>query len=161
MKQPTNIVIAYIPKRGKILLNRRIDEPYKGLWAFAGGHWEAGETLEECIEREIKEETSLEVKFVALRGIASEIIYEEKKPQNHLILWVCEVKVKSGEVKEQDEGEVRFFSEKEIEKMKEKIIPSDYMMLQNFIFKDRSRLPLHKCRMKKNGEKYEVEYFGL
>lgn len=161
MKYPINIVLAYILQRGKILLNRRVDEPYKGLWALAGGHWEQGETLEECIEREIKEETSLTASFTALRGIASEIIYERGKAKNHYLIWVCEVKIIHGEAKEQDEGEVLFFSEEEIEKMKENIIPSDYIMLKNFIFKDKSRLPLHKCRVNKNGKKYEVEYFGL
>lgn len=98
---------------------------------------------------------------MALRGVASEIIYEEKKLIEHVILWVCEVKIINGEAREQDEGEVRFFDKNEIEKMKENIISSDYIMLKNFIFKDTSRLPLHKCRMRKNSGKYEVEYFGL
>jgi len=160
---PTNIVLAYIPYRGKILLNKRIDpdEPYHGLWSLIGGHLEIGETIEECIEREIKEETSLDAKFVALRGIASEIFYEHTKPVNHIILWICEVKVEQGEATEQQEGEVRWFSKKEIEERKNEVIYSDYLMLKNFIFKDKTRLPLHKIRVRKRGEKYEVEYFGL
>lgn len=161
MKYPINIVLAYIPRRGKILLNKRVDEPYEGLWALIGGHWEIGETLEECIEREIKEETSLDAKFVALRGVASEIIYEENKPHDHYLIWVCEVKIINGEAKEQNEGEVRFFTKGEIKTMGSKIVLSDCIMLQNFIFKNKSRLPLHKCRVKKSDKKYEVEYFGL
>lgn len=158
---PKNIVLGYIPWRNKLLLNKRVDEPYKNLWAFVGGHWEAGETLEECIVREIKEETDLDARFVALRGIASEIIHEERKPTDHFVLWVCEVSVSHGRALEQAEGEVRWFSQEDVERMKNQIIESDYLMLHNFIFKDKTRLDVHKIKTHKNGECYEVEYFGL
>ncbi|MBI3335935.1 MAG: NUDIX hydrolase [Candidatus Portnoybacteria bacterium] len=160
-RYPVNIVLAYIPHKGKVLLNKRIDEPYKNIWALIGGHLEIGETIEECIEREVKEETNLDAKFLALRGIASEVIYDEEKPVNHLIIWVCEVKVKNGDAREMEEGEIRWFSRKGIEQMKDKMISSDYLMLHHFIFKDKTRLPLHKIRVQKREEKYEVEYFGL
>ena len=161
---PTNIVLAYIPYRGKILLNKRTKPPYKGLWALAGGHLEIGETIEECICREVKEETNLNAAFVALRGVASEIIYEKAKPLDQFILWVCEVKVKSGKAREQKEVEVTWFSKDEIEKRKKELIPSDYLMLHHFIFKNigsKGILPVHTIRMRKNGAAYEVEYFGL
>lgn len=158
---PKNIVLAYIPQQGKLLLNKRIDGPYEGLWSFVGGHLEMGETIEECIEREIKEETSLDAKFVALRGIASEILYEGSRVESHFIMWVCEVKIKRGEAKEMAEGEVRWFSRQEVEKGKDEIVAADYVMLHNFIFKDKSRLPLHKIHVRKNGKRYDVEYFGL
>ena len=158
---PINIVVAYIPFDDKLLLNKRIDEPYKNMWSLVGGHLELGETIEECIVREVKEETTLEATFVALRGIASEIISEQGKPIDHFILWVCEVSVSYDKALEQDEGEMRWFSLEEIEIMKERIIESDYLMLHNFIFKDKTRLDVHKVQVQKNGETYKVEYFGL
>jgi len=76
-------------------------------------------------------------------------------------MWICEVKVKGGRAKEMGAGEVGWFSRQEIEEAKDSITPSDYTMLHHFIFKDKTRLPLHKIRVQKRGKKYEVEYFGL
>lgn len=47
---------AIILHKGKLLLDRRSDCDY---WALIGGALEITETLEECIIREIKEETGL------------------------------------------------------------------------------------------------------
>ena len=47
---------------GKILIDRRkADGEMGGLWEFPGGKIESGETIEECIKREIKEELSIEI----------------------------------------------------------------------------------------------------
>ena len=42
----------------KILLIKRGIEPYKGLWALPGGFMRMNETTDECIRRELREETS-------------------------------------------------------------------------------------------------------
>ncbi|HEY9771769.1 MAG TPA: 8-oxo-dGTP diphosphatase MutT [Coleofasciculaceae cyanobacterium] len=49
-------------QQGKILIDRRKSEgEMGGLWEFPGGKIEAGETIEECIKREIKEELDIEI----------------------------------------------------------------------------------------------------
>lgn len=49
-------------QQGKILIDRRKAEgEMGGLWEFPGGKIEPGETVEECIKREIKEELDIEV----------------------------------------------------------------------------------------------------
>ncbi|MEI7579682.1 MAG: NUDIX domain-containing protein [bacterium] len=45
--------------QGEILLVKRKDDPAKGLWDLPGGFVEFDETLEESIQREIKEELGL------------------------------------------------------------------------------------------------------
>ncbi|MDD3740161.1 MAG: NUDIX hydrolase [Bacteroidales bacterium] len=45
--------------RSKILLIKRANEPYKNCWALPGGFIEMDETLEQSVNRETAEETSL------------------------------------------------------------------------------------------------------
>jgi len=56
----------------KILLIRRAKEPGLGKWAIPGGRIEEDETAEECLKREFKEETGLDIEIVKLTGIYSE-----------------------------------------------------------------------------------------
>lgn len=57
----------------KVLLIERGLEPFKGMWAFPGGFLRMNETAEECILRELKEETGLELKSVKQLGTFSGI----------------------------------------------------------------------------------------
>jgi 8-oxo-dGTP diphosphatase len=43
----------------KVLLIQRKNPPYLGYWAFPGGFVDINETLEQCVERELFEETGL------------------------------------------------------------------------------------------------------
>ena len=52
----------------QILLQRRSDD---GFWSLPGGGIEAGETVLECLEREILEETGWQVEVKNLLGIYS------------------------------------------------------------------------------------------
>jgi 8-oxo-dGTP diphosphatase len=52
-------VLTKKDNRWLILLIERKDVPYKGFWALPGGFLEMNETLEQCAQRELMEETSL------------------------------------------------------------------------------------------------------
>ncbi|MCX8065887.1 MAG: NUDIX hydrolase [Candidatus Hydrogenedentes bacterium] len=55
----------------EILLIKRKYEPFAGFWALPGGFIEDDETLEEAVERELYEETSLkEVQLTQLRAFS-------------------------------------------------------------------------------------------
>ena len=51
-----------IEKEGKVLLTLRNIEPFKDHWCLPGGHIDFGETPEKAVKREVKEETSLDIK---------------------------------------------------------------------------------------------------
>ena len=66
--RPFLAVSAAIIRDGRVLIVRRAGPPAKGIFTLPGGVVEAGETLEEAIIREVKEETTLAIAPVALAG---------------------------------------------------------------------------------------------
>jgi 8-oxo-dGTP diphosphatase len=60
--RPQVAVGAIVFDKDRVLLVRRGRPPAKGLWAIPGGRVELGETLQEAVEREIREETGLIVR---------------------------------------------------------------------------------------------------
>ncbi len=56
------VAAGIICQKGKILLTRRRHDVYQGgLWEFPGGKQEEGESIENCLRRELKEEIDIEV----------------------------------------------------------------------------------------------------
>ncbi len=60
-------VIVRVEKEGKILLARHAYRD-REVWACIAGHVDTGETAEECVRREVREETGLEVDDIRYRG---------------------------------------------------------------------------------------------
>jgi 8-oxo-dGTP diphosphatase len=60
-QRPIPCVGAIITDRGQILLIRRGHEPEAGRWSLPGGRIEPGETDQQALAREVREETGLEV----------------------------------------------------------------------------------------------------
>lgn len=63
-------------QEGALLMVRRGREPAKGLWSVPGGKVERGEYLSVALEREVKEETGLNVVAGELAGFF-EVIGED------------------------------------------------------------------------------------
>lgn len=85
---------ALIKQEGKILLIDRAIEP-KGF-ACPAGHIEEGETPEEALKREVKEETGC--KIISYEKIAEEIIYNNHcskgAKHHHWFVYACKIKGK-------------------------------------------------------------------
>ena len=57
----------------RVLLVRRGNDPFKGMWALPGGFMDMDETLEQCARRELKEETGVDapVRFEELGSFST------------------------------------------------------------------------------------------
>ena len=59
---PVPAVGAVVVHDGSVLMVRRGKAPSRGVWAVPGGRVELGETLAAATEREVREETGVEVR---------------------------------------------------------------------------------------------------
>jgi 8-oxo-dGTP diphosphatase len=66
--RPYLAVSAAIFRNGRVLIVRRARPPAQGLHTLPGGVVELGETLEQAVIREVREETSLDIEPLALAG---------------------------------------------------------------------------------------------
>lgn len=91
-------------KEQKVLMINRI-KSWKG-WAFPGGHLESGESITNCVKREIFEETGIVIKFPVFKGFTN--IFNTTNCKRHIIYnFVC--KDYDGIVKTRcNEGEIRW-----------------------------------------------------
>jgi len=94
------VTAAVIFKGGKILIARRNKK-----WEFPGGKLEENESLEECIEREIKEELEIEIDVVKKFCVEREADIE---------LHVFIARYKKGEIKLNFHNEIRWIDAKDI-----------------------------------------------
>jgi len=70
------MAVQYVPcagavikdEQGRLLLVRRRNEPGAGLWSLPGGRIEPGETEQQAVVREVREETGLKVDCGPLLG---------------------------------------------------------------------------------------------
>ena len=67
----TGVIIV---RDGKVLMCKRVGSLGTNTWAFAGGHLEFGESLEDCAVREVKEETGLDVQNPCVLTAVSDVI---------------------------------------------------------------------------------------
>jgi 8-oxo-dGTP diphosphatase len=69
MKFAGRTATAIIPfPPDKILLIKRSTPPFVGYWALPGGRVDHGETVEQTIVREVKEETGLDITIMRKVG---------------------------------------------------------------------------------------------
>jgi 8-oxo-dGTP diphosphatase len=147
-----------VVKDGRILLLKRKKPPYAGHWGMVGGKIEHGEHIEDAALRETKEETGIDARFVELRGIASEILRSGDVKKAHFLLYVCELAPKHTDNESGEEGESAWFRLDSIEKMKSKIIPSDYLMIKEFVLGKKSA-EIYKVDMVEEDGGYSVRSF--
>ena len=100
-KKPSVTCDGIVSKDGRIVLIRRRNDPFKGSLALPGGFVNYGERLEDCVVREVLEETGLRTEVVGLVGMYSA---PGRDPRGHFVTAVYELRPIGGALKAGDDA---------------------------------------------------------
>jgi 8-oxo-dGTP diphosphatase len=85
--RPYLAVSAAIVRDGKVLVVRRARMPAQNLYTLPGGAVELGETLQDAVMREVREETQLEIEPVGLAGQRDVIVRDAQgRIERHFVI---------------------------------------------------------------------------
>jgi 8-oxo-dGTP diphosphatase len=97
--RPYLAVSAAIFRDGRVLIVRRARPPAHGLYTLPGGGVELGETLEQAVVREVREETALNVEPVGLAGYRQAIVRDsDGRIERHFVILPFAARWLDGEI---------------------------------------------------------------
>ena len=126
MKKTIRVVAAVIRHEGKILATQRGYGPWKDWWEFPGGKIEEGETPEQALVREIREELDMQV---AVDRLAEHIEYEY--PEFHLSMDCYDCWILSGTPVLKEHESARWLSPEELNSVK--WLPADRIFIEELV----------------------------
>lgn len=118
--------LCYIHHEESTLMIHRIkraDDIHAGKWNGLGGKFEPGESPEECVKREVREESGLEIPNPRLHGL---VMFAGFKG-NDWYVFVYTADTFSGDLKESEEGYLKWIPNAELESLA--LWPSDHIFL--------------------------------
>ena len=95
-------VAVIIIRNDRILLGERIGAHGGGTWALPGGILETGESIEQCAQREVLEETGLELLSIKKYSFTNDIFEDDGKHCVTLYVTACSPEGEA-EVREPDQ----------------------------------------------------------
>ena len=108
-------VDAIIIKEGRVLLTKRaLSLQEGGKWCLPGGHIDIGESAEDAVKREVKEETGFEVTSLKFLFYYDEFLPELK---NHSVTLVFRIDILGSSNKNNEVSDFGWFSRREIAKL--------------------------------------------
>ena len=117
------VVASIIHQDGKILATQRGYGDFKGLWEFPGGKIEPGETPEEALRREIREELNIDI------SVEKHIcIVEHDYPNFHLTMHCYWCSIVQGELVLNEHQSARWLEKTEWEIVK--WLPADIVVVK-------------------------------
>lgn len=108
---PELTTLCYIEKNNKYLMLHRVKKEHdinKDKYIGVGGHFEYGESPDDCLKREVMEETGLTLISYMPRGIVTFIYGDESTPEDRVVeyMHLYTADAFSGELIECSEGEL-------------------------------------------------------
>jgi len=103
--------LCYVKQNGKTLMLHRVkkyQDIHEGKWNGLGGHFEPGETPEECVIREVLEESGLTVKSPRLRGVLTFPLFDGQEDEYTFIYTADEF---CGELIDSPEGNLEWIDD--------------------------------------------------
>ncbi len=128
-----NTTLCYIEKDNKYLMLHRTkkeNDLNEGKWIGVGGKFEKDETPEECLLREVQEETGLTLTKYRLRAVITFILNEWGAEYMYLFT----ANEFSGELRECNEGDLQWVDKNEVLKLN--IWEGDRIFLKKLIEED-------------------------
>ncbi len=113
MTTPHMTTICYIEKEDSYLMLHRVkkqNDINKDKWIGIGGHFEATESPEDCITREVKEETGLTLLDYRFRGFVT-FVFDDNFVE-YMCLYTSDKF--SGELIDCDEGNLEWINKKDL-----------------------------------------------
>ena len=113
LKRHNCTTLCYIEKDDSYLMLHRVKKEKdinKDKWIGVGGHFEEGESPEECLLREVREETGLELISFRLRGIVT--FSTDVYPTEYMFLYTADGY--EGEITECNEGNLEWVKKREV-----------------------------------------------
>lgn len=114
--------LCYLKQNGKTLMihrNRKPGDIHAGKWNGLGGKFEPGESPEACVQREVREESGLEVRAPRLHGL---LMFPNFKG-NDWYVFVFTATEFRGQLRDSAEGELRWMPDEELNRLP--LWPSD------------------------------------
>jgi 8-oxo-dGTP diphosphatase len=118
--------LCYLQHAGSTLMIHRVkraDDIHIGKWNGLGGKFEPGESPEECVKREVSEESGLEIQKVRLCGVLAFSSFKG----NDWYVFVFTAQQFHGELKENDEGYLEWIQDEQLVNLE--LWPSDHIFL--------------------------------
>lgn len=106
-KKSSCTTLCYIENDDSYLMLHRVKKEKdvnKDKWIGVGGHFEEGESPEDCLLREVREETGLELTSFRFRGIVTFVT--DVYPTEYMFLYTADGY--TGEITECDEGNLEW-----------------------------------------------------
>jgi 8-oxo-dGTP diphosphatase len=118
--------LCYVKHNEHTLMIHRVkkaNDIHEGKWNGLGGKLEPGESPEQCVIREVREEAGLEIRHPRYHGL---LLFADFKGDDWYV-WVFSAEEFSGELAESSEGRLEWIPDEDITSLR--LWPSDLVFL--------------------------------
>lgn len=121
--------LCYVKKNNKTLMihrTKKLNDMHEGKWNGLGGKFEQGESPEDCVIREIKEESGLDIINPRLVGFLTFPKFDKQERDWYVFVYIAEKS--TGELIESPEGDLEWIDDDKIFQLN--LWESDYKFIK-------------------------------